>query len=109
MTLVDAPASGPAAGPSRSFLEARDLRIHFPTDDGLVKAVDGLSFRLERGKTLGIVGESGSGKSVTSLGILGLHRRAQRQGLRRDLARRRRADLGRPTRRYAGCAASGWR
>ena len=43
MTLVDAPASGPAAGPSRSFLEARDLRIHFPTDDGLVKAVDGLS------------------------------------------------------------------
>src|SRR5690606_9332953 len=57
-----------------SFLEVRDLRIHFPTDDGLVKSVDGLSFKLERGKTLGIVGESGSGKSVTSLGILGLHK-----------------------------------
>ncbi|WP_433378775.1 ABC transporter ATP-binding protein [Streptosporangium sp. CA-115845] len=57
-----------------SFLELRDLRIHFPTDDGLVKSVDGLSFQLERGKTLGIVGESGSGKSVTSLGILGLHK-----------------------------------
>jgi peptide/nickel transport system ATP-binding protein len=57
----------------RAFLELNDLRIHFPTDDGLVKAVDGLSFALERGKTLGIVGESGSGKSVTSLGILGLH------------------------------------
>jgi peptide/nickel transport system ATP-binding protein len=55
------------------FLELRDLKIHFPTDDGLVKSVDGLSFSLERGKTLGIVGESGSGKSVTSLGILGLH------------------------------------
>jgi peptide/nickel transport system ATP-binding protein len=65
-------AAGEAPG---SFLDVRDLRIHFPTDDGLVKSVDGLSFRLERGRTLGIVGESGSGKSVTSLGILGLHNR----------------------------------
>jgi len=56
-------------------LELRELRIHFPTDDGVVHAVDPVSFRLERGKTLGIVGESGSGKSVTSLGILGLHNR----------------------------------
>jgi peptide/nickel transport system ATP-binding protein len=56
-----------------SFLDVRNLTIHFPTDDGLVKSVDGLSFTLERGRTLGIVGESGSGKSVTSLGILGLH------------------------------------
>ena len=59
---------------SRRFLEVRDLRIHFPTDDGLVRAVDGISFSVERGRTLGIVGESGSGKSVTSLGILGLHK-----------------------------------
>jgi peptide/nickel transport system ATP-binding protein len=57
-----------------AFLEVKDLKIHFPTDDGLVKAVDGLSFSLDRGRTLGIVGESGSGKSVTSLGILGLHK-----------------------------------
>src|SRR5689334_15110896 len=60
--------------PSRHFLEVRDLRVHFPTDDGLVKSVDGLSYRLERGKTLGIVGESGSGKSVTSLSVMGLHK-----------------------------------
>ena len=56
------------------LLEVKDLRVHFETPDGVVKAVDGVSYTVDQGKSLGIVGESGSGKSVSSLTVLGLTR-----------------------------------
>jgi peptide/nickel transport system ATP-binding protein len=60
-----------------ALLDVRDLKTQFRTDDGIVGAVDGVSFSVEKGKTLAIVGESGCGKSVTCLTILGLNPRAK--------------------------------
>jgi len=59
----------------KPFLEVRNLSVSFPTEDGLVKASNDISFSVARGETLAVVGESGSGKSVTSLAVMGLHNR----------------------------------
>ncbi len=63
----------PEARVGDKVLEVRDLNVTFPSEAGMVKAVRGLSFDLNKGEALAIVGESGSGKSVTSLAVMGLH------------------------------------
>ncbi len=70
----------PAGGTERPLLEVRDLVTHFETDRGVVRAVDGVSFSVRRGRVVGVVGESGSGKSVLARTIMGL---LPRQGTRR--------------------------
>ena len=73
MSAATSPVATSATVPkaaNRVLLEVRDLRTHFPIRNGVVKAVDGISFDVERGKTLCVVGESGSGKSVTARSIL---------------------------------------
>jgi oligopeptide/dipeptide ABC transporter ATP-binding protein len=62
-------AGAPGAG---TILDVVDLKTHFYTEDGIVKAVDGVSFRIDKGKVLGVVGESGCGKSITALSIMRL-------------------------------------
>ena len=70
-TLTDTTEQERAAA-TGALLEVEDLNVRFPTDDGVVHAVRGVSFSLRPGEVLGIVGESGSGKSVTSLAVMGL-------------------------------------
>ena len=77
MTQGPAP-DAPRTASGEPLLDVRDLRTSFVTDDGVVGAVDGVSFALGAGKTLGIVGESGCGKSVTNLTIMGLNPKTAR-------------------------------
>jgi peptide/nickel transport system ATP-binding protein len=71
--VTETPVARHSSPDGEPFLVVEDLTVRFPTEDGLVSAVTGLSYSLELGKTLGIVGESGSGKSVSSMAVLGLH------------------------------------
>jgi peptide/nickel transport system ATP-binding protein len=65
-----APKSETSAGSSAPVLQVRDLQTQFFTDEGIVRAVDGVSFSVAGGETLGIVGESGSGKTVAALSLM---------------------------------------
>jgi len=80
--VIKGPAPTPTGDTRGKLLEVRDLKTHFLTERGRVRAVDGVSLSLDRGRTLGVVGESGSGKTILSRSIMGLlpRRNVHREG-----------------------------
>ena len=77
-TTVEQEADASGGGDTAPLLDVRDLRTYFKTEDGVVRAVDGVSFSVKPGQTLGVVGESGCGKSVTMLSVLSLNQKSGR-------------------------------
>ena len=91
------------------ILSVRDLTVTFATREGLLTAVNGVSFDVGRGEVLGLVGESGSGKSVTGLAILGLIDAPGRIAAGSIRLDRRGADRQAGSRAARACAGSAWR
>ena len=90
---------------SDPLLKVEDLRVSFATEEGVVQAVDGVSFELAAGEVLAVVGESGSGKSVTAMTLMGLTRSPNARFEGTAHLQGHRADRRRPRTSCAGCAA----